>query len=80
MADETRTTSAPRITLFIVDVRTEDVITELSTGINPRQALIDWLTSEYGAGRDWLLAGFALSSEDFDGDAVAYVKPVGPRP
>ena len=70
----------PRTTLVIMDVRTEDVIVELSIGGDPRAAAINWLSGEYGAGRDWLLAGFELSSEDLGGDPVLYVRPVGPRP
>ena len=70
----------PSRTVVVVDVRTEDVIEQLASGADPRVTAMDWLSAEYGAARDWLLAGFDEASDEFDGDAVLYVRPVGARP
>lgn len=52
--------------------RTEDVFEELAGITDPRVTAMDWLSAEYGSGRDWLLAGFSEASDEFDGDAVRW--------
>lgn len=57
-----------------IDVRIDEPVVELTIRTDPRQALINWRTSEY---YDWVLARFAYTSEHVDDGATAHVHPLG---